>query len=127
MIMPPQLTILSGPPGAGKTTYAIDNPNGVLVQRDTLRASLHGLDDEETLSHIMDEIARILLYEGRSVMVDAPNLEPWDRKMWETTARRCGAELRWVHLTTPEEVCAERVAARDAENDVVRPFPKVAA
>jgi predicted kinase len=75
----PQLIILSGPVGAGKTTVALDmvnkTPNLVRVNRDDLRHQFKGAytvseDIENVVSRAQDALIKTLLESGYSVVVD---------------------------------------------------------
>lgn len=119
----PVLTVLSGLPGAGKTTYArayVATTGAVLVGRDELRAALVSLDCEGTITALMCDLARAILRTGRSVIVDAWNLHPADRTAWQLLAAETEARLAWVHLTTPVDECVRRDATRPAPNGEAR-------
>lgn len=107
------LIVFSGLPGAGKTTCArtIDAA-AVHVSRDNIRTALVGLSCEWTLSLALVALARSLLHAGKSVVVDAPNLDPLDHALWRGLAAETGAELDWRHIGTPLAECIRRDAQR---------------
>ena len=109
------LFVLSGLPGAGKTTRSLEivaSTGALMLCRDEIRASVRGAIDEGHLTMLMAREARFLLRHGYSVVVDSWNLEAWDEAVWGKVAAKTGAELRWEHLATPVEVCVARDATR---------------
>lgn len=109
------LYVLSGLPGAGKTTRALelaDQKFAILLSRDELRVSYRSKIDEGHLTRVMAEQARYLLVEGYSVVVDSWNLTQGDEDLWYCLAADTGAVIQWIHLTTPVEVCVARDAQR---------------
>ena len=105
------LYVLSGLPGAGKSTMArllAHQTSAVLVARDELRRELVNLHDEGVISAVMAEIVRVLLCSGRDVVVDAWNLHESDEQTWRGIAAQYGAQLEWRHLATPVDVCVDR-------------------
>lgn len=111
----PTLTILSGLAGAGKSTLARSiaaETDAVLICRDELRVSLVNLDDEELLTMVTMAVARQCLRSGRSAIVDAWNLDQWDRDLWTHVAQTTEAVLDWRYLNTPIDLCIERDSRR---------------
>lgn len=113
------LTIVSGLPGAGKSTFAgqvAADTAAVLVGRDRVRVALTNLRDESALTHVLVAIAEVLVQTGHSVVVDAWNLHPDDARRWQDLARRTGTELSWVHISTEIDECVRRDASRLVPN-----------
>lgn len=109
------LYVLSGLAGAGKTTRAmqlIAETGAVLLCRDELRTSLRHCADETAISHMMQEMASVLLSHGFDVVVDAWNLHPADEQNWRNVADQTNSVLEWIHLSTPVEVCIMRDSHR---------------
>jgi len=115
----PQLTVLSGLPGAGKSTIAraeLAKTGAVLVGRDELRTAMVGLKDEALITLLLADLSLSLLLAGHDVVVDAWNLHPDDRARFEALAEEAAAEMRWLHVPTPVDVCVERDAQRPNAN-----------
>ncbi len=113
-----KLTILSGLMGAGKTTLARElglSPNTEIVCRDDLR-NLFPSGSEAELTARLVKVAHTFLRHGKSVVVDSCNLHPDDEKRWINLANEFGAVFKWVHLSTPIELCIERDARRQSPN-----------
>lgn len=109
------LYVLSGLPGAGKTTRALElaaTRFAVLLSRDELRVSYRNKIDEGHLTEVMAVQAKYLLSSGYDVVVDSWNLTCSDEDLWFCVAADAGAVIQWIHLNTPVEVCVERDAAR---------------
>src|SRR4051794_13239003 len=84
------LTVVSGLPGAGKSTFArrlIQNTGAVLIGRDELNDALTNLRDEAITTLAMVALAETLLRCELCVVVDAWNLHPIDARRWEEIAR----------------------------------------
>lgn len=117
--MTARLFVLSGLPGAGKTTRAralCAETGAAMVARDDLRAVLLNVRCEARLTLLMAALTRDLLHAGADVVVDAWNLHPADRRLWERLAGEAGAALLWEHLDTPVEECVRRDAGRPNAN-----------
>lgn len=117
----PLLTVLMGPPGAGKTTYR------ATIGGDPYVADTHAVRmvDELDVSAYMDAFRRRAVAElraGRDVVVDATNCYPQHRRYWLTVAARLGARTRLVVFATalPLMLAAQRRRAHPAPDRVVR-------
>lgn len=111
----PTLIVLSGLSGAGKSTLAhklVEETNAVLISRDELEKAVVTNNCVDAMNHLMWLAATIFLTAGRSVVIDAWNLHPVDRPIWQYIATTTGAALVWRHLSTPVEVCIARDAKR---------------
>lgn len=109
------LYVLSGLPGAGKTTRAreiVGQTNAILLCRDELRVSYSNLKDEGHLTAVMAEQARFFLRQGYDVVVDSWNLTEWDEELWNGVASSTAADLHWEHLQVDTELCVIRDAGR---------------
>lgn len=114
------LVALMGLPGAGKSHFArglAARLGATIVSSDSLRRRLFiapSFVRGETrmvfaLAHAM---ARLLLSGGHTVIFDATNLQERDRRPLHALARAAGVPLVLVHVSAPEPVVRERLAAR---------------
>lgn len=109
------LYVLSGLPGAGKTTRALElaaTRKAIMLCRDELRVSYRNAIDESDLTQVMARQALFLLEQGYDVVVDSWNLEASDEDLWYCVAADARAVIQWIHLNTPVEVCVSRDAER---------------
>jgi len=117
--------ILVGLPGAGKSTWAaawceMDPQRRQVVNRDQVRFELFGLysglsDEQEAVVTDIESLrADRALGAGRSVVIDATNLEHEFRDGWAELAARHGVPVQIVTIDTPLAECLRRNAARGA-------------
>ena len=104
--MSKRLVVIAGPERSGKYPLArrlmADDPELVLVHRDTLRDSLVKPIDEWEITLLMEAVARKLLRFGHSVVVCAWNLEAADYDLWSDLAATTGVEMKWMDVREPE-------------------------
>ena len=116
----PRVTLLCGPAGAGKTTYARQ-----LVSDGAVRLSMDeavwqdGWRAAEPPPQRLDELHRRLqqrlcaaVDEGVDVVVDLSLSQRTIRDEWRTLAVAAGADVELVLLTAPVEVLWQRVTCR---------------
>ncbi len=112
------LYITRGLPGSGKSTWARQQPGTVRVNRDDLRAMLHGGHTgegwaERQVTAVQHAAVEALLKSGQSVICDDTNLRGKTVKDLAAIASECGATAEIVDFThVPLEVCLERDAQR---------------
>ncbi|MFX4293564.1 AAA family ATPase [Streptomyces bohaiensis] len=125
MTAPGALVLVSGPPGAGKSTVAAllasDGPPAVHLPADDFwgfvvagaispyRTAAHR--QNETVMGVVASAAVGYAGGGYRVFVDAV-VGPWFLEPFVTAARAAGVELRWVVLRPDEETVVARAAAR---------------
>jgi hypothetical protein len=118
----PVLFLLSGLPGAGKSTFArgLAARTGALVlESDRLRALLfctpvHSQRESSLLFSAMRAAASELLRRGHAVIIDATNVGEADRQPFYRLARRQQVPLSVVLLEAPEPVIESRLALRSS-------------
>ncbi len=114
----PALILLSGLPGAGKTTFARALAEALdfeHVESDAVRTGLaaHPAFTPAENAAVFDTVearARAALQAGRHALVDATNLSSRDRKRFLRLARQMDATLIPVRLTAPDATIRERLA-----------------
>lgn len=112
------MVLLSGVPGAGKTTFAralrqaID---GVHIESDAVRRELFAVPiyDSRESSRVfgrVDALARAALQGGRHCIIDATNLAKKDRRRFLRLAERLRVQVVAVRLVAPEREIRRRLA-----------------
>lgn len=112
------LILLSGLPGAGKTTFAralSRHMEFVHVESDAIRRSLapqptYTFQESGRVFARVEALARAALAHAEHALIDATNLTNRDRKRFLRLADALDARLVAVRLTAPEAVLRERVA-----------------
>ncbi len=114
----PALVMLSGPPGAGKTTLAKallgrlgaeDVESDGIRRRIARRPTYSGAESAKVFA-VAEKLVRSALAEGRHVVVDATNLRVAERQRFADAAAECGAAFVPVRVTAPEAVIRRRLA-----------------
>jgi len=105
------LTVLCGPPGSGKSTWAAANAgDAVVLTADAFRRNRN--------QPMMNQLYGIMLLapdhlrQGKHVIIDATSAKADQRRVWLETARRANVPTRLILFTTPLDVCLERNAKR---------------
>lgn len=114
----PALILLSGMPGAGKTTFAralsacldFDHLESDAVRRGLLAKPAYTPEESARVFGVIETRAEDSLAAGRNVLVDATNLTRADRRRFIHLAGRVDAALVAVRLTAPEAVVRERLS-----------------
>ena len=114
------LTLMVGVSGSGKSTHAakLAHATGAtIVEPDAIRKELTGDASDQSRNgevfRLAHNRAESFLLTGKSVVVDATNLDRKTRAEWVAIARRCGAEARAVVVDTPVDVAKKRNRSRD--------------
>lgn len=113
-----KLIVLSGLPGAGKSTKARQLSKefeALVVSRDDLRKNFIFISEDELTIRLV-QFAASFLRNRVSVVIDACNLHPVDRQLWTALAAEANVQLKWVHLDTPVEECILRDSKRRLPN-----------
>lgn len=119
------MMILAGLPASGKSTWATAwrdryPQRRVIVNRDALRHELFGQysglseEQEQVITVAETNLATCALRDGKSVAVDATNLEHEHRDGWIELAGRHGVPYEVVNIASPLAECLHRNRARAA-------------
>lgn len=114
---PAALILLSGLPGAGKTTFAVllaERTGAAILESDAVRHELaspprYTRAESRRVFETVDLRARGLLQAGRNVIIDATNLTRHDRERFVRLARDVPARLLIVRLVAPHEILVGRL------------------
>jgi predicted kinase len=118
----PELILLVGLQGSGKSTFAQqlldENPNMVLLSSDALRKINPDWNNEAVFKKLYEDM-NTNLKEGKSVIVDATNTSMKMRKTLLTNVRvsRDKYILKAIVVATPYHECLRRVSLRNEDMD----------
>lgn len=121
-----RLIVVSGLPGAGKTTLAIalrDRLGLDFLSRDGIRHELadnpsYDLDESERVGTLMSERINTGIAQGRSIVAEATAVQPAVRRQMREAlqhARSVGVDAHALWLRAEEQRSTERLRARDTE------------
>jgi predicted kinase len=120
-----QLIIISGLPGAGKTSLAKAlhrQLDAIHLNTDMIRAELEkkGRYDPQTKALIYEELRRRvaqILGHGKRVIIDATFYQQEFRVPFIELAGRCNAQLCWIELEAADAVIRDRVSKKRADSE----------
>ena len=109
------LYTMIGLPGSGKSTFASDHPECVVVSTDAIRAELFGDESEQKNGKLVFDAAYARLAQaveaGQDTIFDATNLQrKYRKKIFQMFPNAYHVA---VFVNTSIEVCKERNAKRD--------------
>jgi predicted kinase len=109
----PVLTIMCGIARCGKSTWISKNKgNAVIVCPDDIRAKIFGhqfyIDAEEFVWSFVNAMIKLLLDQGKSVIVDATSINEFSRDKLIKIARKRGLKSRVVWIKTSVKECKRR-------------------
>lgn len=113
----PSLVLLVGPAGAGKSTFAARHFRDTeVVSSDRCRALVSDSERSRAASadafRLLHQIAALRLKRRRLTVVDATNVEPYDRRPLLELAEAHGLPAVAIVFDVPLEVCLQRAGGR---------------
>jgi predicted kinase len=115
-----RLYMLSGLPGSGKSTWAIEQVHSdrsyIRVNKDDLRDMCHGgkwdPKREKQILLVRDAMIEVALRAGRNVIVDDTNLHPKHEQRLREIAELCKVDFEVKHFDVSVDDCIARDAKR---------------
>ena len=109
------LYTMIGLPGSGKSTFASNHPECVVVSTDAIRGELFGDENEQKNGKLVFDVAYARLAQavevGQDAIFDATNLQrKYRKKIFQMFPKAYHVA---VFVNTPVDVCKERNAKRD--------------
>jgi predicted kinase len=108
-----RLTLMCGPARSGKSTWIKENAkDDVIVCPDRIRKLIFGhqfhRDAEDFVWAYAKGMAKLILEQGKNVLIDATNLNYSTREQWYRIALDYKANIRVVWVKTSLKECKER-------------------
>lgn len=109
------LYTMIGLPGSGKSTFASNHPECIVVSTDAIRGELFGDESEQKDGKLVFDVAYARLAQaveaGQDAIFDATNLQrKYRKKIFQMFPKAYHVA---VFVNTPVDVCKERNAKRD--------------
>lgn len=115
-----KILILTGPPAAGKTSYAREFIKGktdwVIVNRDSLREGRGDYwipSQEDYISDLEEFSVKSAINRGYNVIIDATNLNPKTREKWTRLAAETKSLIEYKEFYIPFKEALERDKNRE--------------
>jgi len=107
------LTMMCGIPRSGKSTWIKKNiEDEIIVSPDDIRSHIFGIqfkwESEPIIWAMAKSMARMLLLQGKSVIIDATSTTQTARWEWIKLAEDYQAKVRIVWMATPYDECLDR-------------------
>lgn len=127
------LFVMTGLPGAGKSTIAKQSFKdiAVILSSDDYRLRLTGDESDQSINNkVFEELyrdARTHLAAGKNVLIDATNVTYKARKKAIQIGKECHSRIFSVFVYTPIDECIENDAKRDKKvgKDVIEKYLKI--
>jgi len=123
--MMPELVLLSGIPGSGKTFFfknklAENNLVRLCMNdyREWIMGKYYFKASEPIVMAWMDTTGRYLIKEGVNICIDGTNLRVYDRRKWVNIAKDYGYRCVLYSMMVPREICYARNASRDRSTPI---------
>ena len=115
--------MMCGLPASGKSTYLQTHLKSyVKVSQDEIRRIFYGnqfyKNAEPYVVGDAKNIVRMMLEQGKNVVIDATSISYQYRREWQAIAEEHHAEFSVIYLDVPSEVCLLRNRARPKEKRV---------
>lgn len=98
--MKPEIIILCGPPGSGKSTYCVNYPNHIRVSQ----------DDDGKIGHM--QLFESALYHRDNIILDRMNFNKEQRNRYLLPAKKLGYKTKIIVLHVPKDISFSRCDAR---------------
>ena len=115
------MTLMCGLPRSGKSTWIRKNcTSEVIVSPDQIRAKIFGhqfhSNSEGFIWAFAEAMAKLLLEQGKDIIIDATNITYESRSTWINIASTYGAKVKIVFFRTSMKSCKRRNEKSDAGN-----------
>ena len=116
-----KITLMCGLARCGKSTWIKKNKgDAIVICPDDIRANVFGnqffIPAESFVWGIALSMARLILEQGKDVLIDATNTDFSSRGKFLSIAKELDCDVRIVWIKTSIQVCLNRNAKSDADN-----------